>query len=195
MGNQVNMYKYGNDTDTFVQSLSLQLADCQMVGHNIHYAAVASCAAKSAGYKTQKEHKQHLRVHKQANIVKHNLFELEKFRSSLPQLPPLPPPPPPQLPELDCAIQCSHLEVFRGELYCASPTMACGITGTSKGSIVIDEASMVFTVGETDLIDSGVSDRVESPFLEWPFPPLQKQSLGIECGVGQAQCSKGVAAL
>ena len=135
MGNQVTMYKYGNITDTLVQSLSIQLADCQLVGHNIHYAAVASCAAKSAGYKTQKEHKQHLRIHKQANIVKHNLFELldhsglptlpdlywnvlENFRSSPPQLPPLlPPPPPPHLPELDGAIQCLHLEEFRRGLF------------------------------------------------------------------------------
>ena len=48
MGNQVNMYKCGNVTDTLVLSLSLQLTDCQLVGHNIHYVAVASCAAKAA---------------------------------------------------------------------------------------------------------------------------------------------------
>ena len=66
LGNQVNMYKCGNVTDTLVLSLSLQLTDCQLVGRNIHYAAVASCAAKAAGGKTHKEHKDHLRVHRQA---------------------------------------------------------------------------------------------------------------------------------
>ena len=64
----------------------------------------------------------------------------------------LPPPPPPPLPEVDCALQCSQLEEFRHGLYNWYTIPECVITGEEQVSdhVIIDEASMVFTLEEAD---------------------------------------------
>jgi hypothetical protein len=87
MANLVDLYQSGPLLDHMISSLSLQLADCQIMGHNIHFAAVASCMAEDAGWKTHRVHKQHLRVHTLANYVKHNLFDLVDMKKMLPPMP------------------------------------------------------------------------------------------------------------
>ena len=74
-----------------------------------------------------------------------------------------PPPPPPHLPELQNAINWSNLEDFRRGLYSCAIAGGVDISSDTNGGmdevissgILIDEASMVFSLQEDDLSVSG----------------------------------------
>jgi hypothetical protein len=91
--NQVKIDQHGY-MDTVALSLALQLTDCQHLGHNVHFSSVASLAAKEAGWKTSSEHRRHLRTHKEANLIKHNVYDLlsntQEYGEAQHRLPPMP---------------------------------------------------------------------------------------------------------
>jgi hypothetical protein len=86
-----------------------------------------------------------------------------------PDPPPLlPPPAPPTLPGLHSAIACADLEAFRFSLYgqasgglgdIDATSSVCTLADNDVGGILIDEASMVFTVGEVDIIERPTGNK------------------------------------
>ena len=59
------------DAGTVLQSIAAHRTDCNNMGMNVHYAAVANEQSRRQGYKTEQTYRQHKKLHKLANLVKH----------------------------------------------------------------------------------------------------------------------------
>ena len=77
-----------------LESLAIHRNDCDLLEHNVHFAAEANYLAYSVGNKTARSHDQHKHIHRLANLVKH---EHGKHLTGNRDYPPPPPPPPPPL--------------------------------------------------------------------------------------------------
>ena len=142
------------DAASVLESLAIHKLDCKNIGANVRFASFANALAHQYGCKSDVAFKEQKCVHKIANIVKHEHAASLGAACLMP-----PPPPPPVLLEdgtgkfdsglsaayslAERGILCHNLEDFRKKLY-AAPVFP----GIATGGIVIDEASMVFTLSE-----------------------------------------------
>ena len=91
-----------------LESLAIHRNDCQKLQHNVHFAAEANYVAFSLGLRSSCTHGQHKRLHRQANLVKHEHGSRMAGWSDVPLH--LPPPPPPPLGPSPVAITCEAFE-------------------------------------------------------------------------------------
>ena len=144
----------------FVDSLATHATHCAMANKDVHFAQSAVQCVRGNISLDQADRAK--RIHQHANRAKHDgLLQLGQhiLDSTNPQF--LPPPAPPPLPGLHSAIACADLEAFRFSLFGPASRGFGDIDGTSVctpvdnfvSGILIDEASMVFTVGESDLME------------------------------------------
>ena len=180
---------HSGEAAVVLESLAIHRHDCQQLEHNVHFAAEANYLAYSAGRKTACSHSQHKRIHRTANLVKHEHGKFLPCSQHL--LPPPPPPPPPALPSDPLPITC---EAFEKELLATArvqyivvevppvhsrsePPASSVYSGaeppayneTSSPSL-IDEVSMVFSLGVLDV--SETSSTQEGRFREENQPDI-----------------------
>ena len=96
---------HSGEAAVVLESLAIHQHDCHQLQHNVHFAAEANYLAYSAGKKSAVSHSQHKRVHRLANLVKH---EHGNHISGCQELPP--PPPPPAPPSESLPITCEAIE-------------------------------------------------------------------------------------
>ena len=155
-----------------LESLAIQRNDCQKLQHNVHFAAEANYVTHSAGLKTSCSHGQHKRIHRLANLVKHEhgsrLAGVSDVRCHLP------PPPPPHY-FLPIGITCQAVEKSMQakvkvqyivvEVSIASTECVASLpavyrdTGSQVYSqpcecALMDEESLVFPLYEPDIQDT-----------------------------------------
>ena len=161
---------------TVLESIAVHRDDCRQLQHNVHFAAEANYEAYSAGLKSSCSHSQHKRLHRLANIVKHehgNAYT-DHTEDSFPLPLPPPPPPPDPLPTCDdierllalpspasapAKVQYIVVEVPSVHT-CAEPTAPSAhsdvdplVHSKPDVSLLIDEVSMVFALGGVDVTD------------------------------------------
>ena len=163
-----------------LESLAIHRQDCHQLEHNVHYAAEANYIAYSAGGKTACSYNQHKRIHRLANLVKHE-HGIHIVGNSLP-----PPPPPPLAPPSDTLLTCEAIEkamlttarvqyiVVEVPLVLAlEAPVPTDISGDSAEpheyskpatSILIDEVSMVYTLGAIDIVETPTLREADSAY-------------------------------